>query len=305
MDVLNGVFRLQQTDQLHQTRTAAIHSILNTNGSREHLALGDQALAYALAHHYLEGAEQAARSGNLDEFHWYKETIVEPPATWFEPTARGRKLAQSPTPEDMQQSPLADAPYYVVGPRTTRAPRHTIDLVTAALNIAASAGFGDLVDNHAPIICLLRSKAPTDTLDSWTISRLPGTIFLDHINDPTVLARDIVHEAGHNWLNDALAATEIAIHDSRTYYSPWKRTPRPAFGFLHACWSFPLTMLFTATAGHLAPGPVEVMLQQYLEQQQRKLSVTAADHADALQLVDNASVRDRLRAVYAAATVLG
>ena len=48
--------------------------------------------------------------------------------------------------------------------------------------------------------------------DSWTISRLSGIVFTDHIADPLILARDLIHEAGHVWLKD-LAQGEGPIHE--------------------------------------------------------------------------------------------
>jgi len=154
------------------------------------------------------------------------------------------------------------------------------------------------------VVCLLRHGKLGDTLNSWSISRLPGTVFCDHVGDPVVLARDLIHEGGHNWLNDALAATGSSISDSEQFFSPWKRTMRPAFGFLHACWAFPLTMIFAARAAGQAVGDVRRFLASYLGQQRGLLADTADSHCRALCLVADPGIRQRLAAVYRAASAL-
>jgi HEXXH motif-containing protein len=80
-----------------------------------------------------------------------------------------------------------------------------------------------------------------DILHSWSITRRPGTVFSDFTDESAVLGRELVHEAGHHWLNDALSATSSTIPAEVTFHSPWRGTMRPVFEFLHACWAFPLT----------------------------------------------------------------
>ena len=118
-----------------------------------------------------------------------------------------------------------------------------LDLSAQAFTVGAEAGFAELLAGHAVVVCLLRGKSLGDPLHSWTITRLPGTIFCDYTSHPAVLARDLIHEAGHNWLNDALTATQNVISEETKFFSPWKQAMRPAYGFIHACWAFPLTML--------------------------------------------------------------
>ncbi len=294
---LDTVFDFSCITDLHRARSRTIHDLLGGTAAD----LDRPAMAYAVAHHCLEGAEHAARADGRDRFGWYRSAITHPPATWFESTSRGPKIIQAPTRGYMHLSPIAETPYYLLGPETQPGPTELATLTSEALDIAAEHGFGRLVDNHAPIVCLLEAKNPDDTLNSWTISRLPGTVFLDHTDDPYILARDIIHEAGHNWLNDALAATSTTISDDATFYSPWKNTERPAFGFLHACLAFPLTMLFATTAATAAPKSSQQVLSTYLAQQRDKLATTTDSHHQALRLVTNGELQDRLRAIHAAA----
>ncbi|NKY31284.1 aKG-HExxH-type peptide beta-hydroxylase [Nocardia gamkensis] len=294
MDELAMVFRFDRIADLHRTRTRSIRSVLS--GAPEQTSDGT-ALEYALAHHFLEGAELAARGGDRDTLAWYRTYITAPPPHWSVPTNLGPRITQSPEPATLRRSPIAETPYHLLGPDTESAPPSALALATSAFDVATEFGFGDLVAQHAPIVCLLIERSLEDALNSWTITRLPGTVFLDHVGEPTILARDLIHEAGHNWLNDALTATGITIDDEHSYHSPWKNTQRPTFGYLHSCWAFPLTMIFAARASAHAIEQVRTVLTAYLAQHRDKLATTTHDHNQALTAVTDPDLRERLRAV--------
>ena len=281
---------------LHRSRIAKIHSV--THPTAPPLPTGDASLDYCLAHHALEGAETAARSDDPDRFDWYSANPDVGATGKLTPTAVGPRVVISPDLTRLPRSPISETPYYVLSPDTDQAPLRLRSLAASAYSTAAGHGFADLLAAHAVVLCLLRAKQLGDTLDSWTITRLPGTVFLDHVGDPVVLARDLIHEAGHNWLNDALTATRCRIGDDEHYYSPWKQTARPAFGFLHACWAFPLTMIYTSRVLDRTSGNLHRFLAAYLDQQSTLLADTTDDHARALRLVSDDGLRARLRAVH-------
>ncbi|MBY8862382.1 hypothetical protein K7711_38330 [Nocardia sp. CA2R105] len=297
MDELTGIFRYQRTTDLHRARARSICTVLSGLDARDRSETATSAMDYALAHHFLEGVELAARSGDGDTLSWYRTHPTSIPPHWFTPTPIGPTIVQCPDPTTLLRSPLADTPYHLLGPSTEPASSRAAELVATAFDIAAEHGFGDLIANHSPIVCLLIERRLDEPLNSWAISRLPGTVFLDHVGDPTILARDLVHEAGHNWLNDALAAAGIGLDDGKTWNSPWKNTHRPTFGFLHSCWAFPLTMLFAARA----IGRVPEVLATYLAQHRQKLATTDADHDCALAAITDIELRERLRMVHALA----
>ncbi|MCM6774508.1 HEXXH motif-containing putative peptide modification protein [Nocardia sp. CDC159] len=303
MNDLAAAFHFPQITELHRTRIHTTCTLLKASAPSP-LDLVHPALTYALTHHCLEGAEHAARQSDSQRFCWYRTALSQPPGSWFEPTPHGLIVIQAPPSNQMLRSTLSETPYYLLGPDTQPAPPELTDLVTAALDMAHQCGFGGLVGGHAPIVCLLKGKEPTDTFDSWTLSRLPGTVFLDYTTDPYLLARDIIHEAGHNWLNDALNATGAVIRDTARYFSPWKQATRPAFGFLHACWAFPLTMLFGAAVCNKSETPPATRhrLTTYLRQQRSKLRATTIDHQHALTLIEDRELRDRLREIHRAAS---
>ncbi|GAA2484217.1 hypothetical protein GCM10010406_20610 [Streptomyces thermolineatus] len=303
MDTLADLFAFPPINRLHHDRTRRIHAVIRPRVLRSQSDIGPAA-DYCLAHHSLEGAEAAAHAEDTATFDWYTTHLDVGAVTNSTPTSVGRRVVVAPEPAGLPRSAISETPYYVLGPGTQSAPPCLGDLAADAYETAAEAGFGELLAAHAVVLCLLRSKKLGDTLDSWTISRLPGTVFMDHVGDPVVLARDLIHEAGHNWLNDALTATGCKLDDDAQFHSPWKQAMRPAFGFLHACWAFPLTMLFTVQALEDSTGDLHRFLAAYLDQQRSFLVSTPADHTRALELISDDGLRARLAAAYEQALAL-
>ncbi len=303
MDELATMFTLDRIQRLHESRTRKIYALLRADDHRMlRMPEAEQnGLGYAVAHHFLEGAEASARACDQDAFSWYRTSVAADHTAWYTTTTVGPRIILSPDLSSLPRSEISETPYILLGPNTTAPAVELRDLTTVAFATAAKTGFAALVAGHAAVVCLLRHKQFGDTLNSWTISRLPGTIFTDHIDDPAVLARDIIHEAGHNWLNDALAACDVKISTDAEFFSPWKKTTRPAFGFLHACWAFPLTMLYSARSLDRVSGAVRTFLTAYLAQQRELLTTTTDDHARALTLISNDDLRHRLYSVHRAA----
>ncbi|MFG3552661.1 aKG-HExxH-type peptide beta-hydroxylase [Streptomyces sp. NPDC047725] len=264
-------------------RTSRIAAVL---GNR----LGSSALDYAVAHHLLEGAEHAARARDADRLAWYRRTTVQD----LTHLSAGPHIVLSPPPADLLHSEISETAYYLVGPDSSPAPAEAHGLVRAALTSATEHGFGTLLTQHAPVICLLNRHRLDETLHSWALTRLPGSVFTDYTAHPEVLARDLIHEAAHNWLNDALAAHDVHLPADVTFFSPWRGTPRPAYGFLHACWAFSLTVLYTRQARCSATGAAVPFLDAHLRQQEGRFASVLDSLAEALSYVPTEAIRDRI-----------
>ncbi|MCP2337544.1 aKG-HExxH-type peptide beta-hydroxylase [Actinomadura rupiterrae] len=291
MDDLAQIFRHPPILRTHRSRAARIHQVLQLDAPP--VARRNAGFTYAVAHHLLEGAEHAARSGDDILFTWYRESALH----FTDRLASGDRIVLAPRPHEFVQSDISQTPYVLLNPDTNAADERLRDLVAAAAALGTRTGFGGLLGPHAPIVCLLHEKAMTSTFDSWTVSRLPGTLFTDYSTEPAVLTRDLIHEAGHNWLNDALAADGIKLDDAPAFPSPWKQSDRPAFGFLHACWAFPLTMIYCARILPTVQPPVHAFLAAYLSQQNALLQTAVPDHQEALKLIPQGPLRERLRTV--------
>lgn len=305
MDEIATVFDVDRIKRMHASRSQTIRSLLDPEAAaQKDVSTRPSALDYAILHHFLEGAELAARATEHDRFSWYRTNAEANHPEWFTETACGPRVLLSPNLATLPRSAISETPYVLLGPDTRPASAPLRELCAAAFATATDTAFGELLTGHAAVVCLLRNKELGDTLDSWTISRLPGTVFVDHVNEPAVLARDLIHEAGHNWLNDALASCGVKIPAEAKFFSPWKKTARPAFGFIHACWAFPLTMIYTARALDRTSGNIRGFLRAYLSQQRELLQTTAGDHARALDLITDDELRHRLDLVHRSARTL-
>lgn len=106
------------------------------------------------------------------------------------------------------------------------------------------SGYEELLNISLEAIIIIDKSLTKDTTNSYTIKNFPLTIYTDYLDDELLLAENIIHEAGHNFLNELLEAYKIKIDNSVTIFSPWKEKERPLFGFLHAVWSFSIVTNF-------------------------------------------------------------
>jgi hypothetical protein len=276
-----------------QQRLTAISSVLDIYPTDTSLPL-----AYALATHQLEGAERAARQHDEPTMNWYRHQACHAFTSLTISTDTGARVVVAPPADQMITGPHSETPYYILSPASGLAPEPTNDLVRAALINASRAGLADLVHAHAAVICLTGERRINQTLRSFAITRLPSTVFTDHTSDPAVLGRDIVHEAAHNWLNDALTTLNVTLPEDRSYFSPWRSAQRPAFGFLHACFAFPMTLIYAIEALASATGPAATLLNDYIHQQRTHLKNAEPDFRQAVELVTDRDLRRRMTNVY-------
>ncbi|MFF4531644.1 HEXXH motif-containing putative peptide modification protein [Streptomyces sp. NPDC001407] len=284
----------------HQTRrTATIRHALDPNRPYDPPPSGHPiAVDYAVAHHFLEGGHDAAQRRDADALAWHRSGFSHGCTHLTRSTVVGPRIVIAPPADDMVRSPRSETPYYVLGPRSRPAPEALGVLVARAFAHVDETGLGPLVAAHAAVVCLTGQRRPEQLMRNFSITNLPATLFTDHLGDPAVLGRELVHEAAHNWLNDALAALDLTIPSDQSFFSPWRGTHRPAFGFLHACFAFPLTMIYAARALPTATGTAHTVLADHLHQHQAHLAAVTQDFPQALNLVRNTGLRDRLETVF-------
>jgi HEXXH motif-containing protein len=64
-----------------------------------------------------------------------------------------------------------------------------------------------------------------------------GIVYTDWSENPLYYAESIFHEAAHSPFNYHFQQYQFEV-DGTEYWSPWRRTNRPAFGILHGAWAF-------------------------------------------------------------------
>jgi HEXXH motif-containing protein len=88
------------------------------------------------------------------------------------------------------------------------------------------------------IAIILNERERAEAHNSYTLSGLPATIYLDLSASPVRMAESILHESVHCWFNEALAALGEKLAPEVRVYSPWKSAERPVANFLHAVMAF-------------------------------------------------------------------
>ncbi|MBC8091188.1 MAG: HEXXH motif domain-containing protein [Pseudonocardia sp.] len=284
---IDDILDLEPITVAQHRRTQEIHAVLDPSCARPHSGSpSESALTYTLAHHFLEGARAAAQHRNPTELAWYRTTHHHDLTHLALPAPNGSTLVIAPNRGELLRSSLSDTAYYLINQSTRFADGRLRRLVADAITFAGQAGFSRLIGRHGSVICLLRQREPRQTLHSWSISRLPGTIYTEHCNDPWILARDLIHEAGHHWLNNALTATNTNIPDTVSYFSPWRDAQRPAYAFIHACWAFSLTILYTTRIlSTVNIHTTRDLLNRYLTEQHLLLHDAATNIEPALDLL--------------------
>jgi hypothetical protein len=103
------------------------------------------------------------------------------------------------------------------------------------------------------VVVTLDPRGRRETTHSYTLKALPGTIFIDTVEDPVRLGEILLHESAHAFLNDVLKAYDVQLDPAARWYSPWKGVKRPAYGLLHAGFAFGVLQKYFEYFAYTAP----------------------------------------------------
>ncbi len=133
-------------------------------------------------------------------------------------------------------------------------------LMDAALELVSATGWRQRVDANVGLVVIIGDVVSGTQICSWTNPTILHTIHQDLIQSRLIMARDLVHEATHLALNNALESLDLKLdRDTPAYYSPWKKVDRPEFGFLHSIASFVTVVDFLESAlAHLSGTEADV-----------------------------------------------
>ncbi len=184
---------------------------------------------------------------------------------------------------------LGDAPAYIVGtPSAVEADDISRRLSEHAFQAAGAAGLQSLFESVG-ILVLVRERAMFGVSNSWTTTALRSTIYSDYVADPVAFGTELVHEAAHLWLNEALVATGNIRQSRARFNSPWKGEPRKAFGFVHATFAFSIVVVYLQWA--LCAPAISRKCRKYLSalaiRETQRLLAVGDDLPGALKLVDS------------------
>jgi 8-oxo-dGTP pyrophosphatase MutT (NUDIX family) len=133
-----------------------------------------------------------------------------------------------------------ESPPYLINPRALAnscSPK-VKNVFTAAVRLISDLNMDQTVTGAFGLVVLLKEKQDLDPSDSYTLSGLPGTVYIDTVPSIFRMGEIVLHEASHNWLNDALASFGVQFPKDKQWWSPWRHRPRPTFGILQGCFVF-------------------------------------------------------------------
>ncbi|MEV0232225.1 HEXXH motif-containing putative peptide modification protein [Nonomuraea sp. NPDC050786] len=120
-------------------------------------------------------------------------------------------------------------------PKATRSwlgPEQSAEL-QAAVDLLADVGMLEWVNASCGVVVWTTRSPLRGTSISYTLRSLEGTIVTDWPDDPVRLAENLLHEATHTWLNEAVRVLGESLQGP-DLFSPWKQRMRPALGIAHS-----------------------------------------------------------------------
>ncbi|MGI5151694.1 aKG-HExxH-type peptide beta-hydroxylase [Plantactinospora sp. CA-294935] len=192
---------------------------------------------YALLHHFTYAITAAVRERRLDDARdltqrW--ETASTASGTSLLPGHDVRVVAADDcerSDDDRYESPL----FLHLDPASRTVPSAPWSGAGEAIQ---RAGLDHFITSVTGVVVTLQVRGRRDTTQSYALKALPGTIFIDVVQDPVRLGELILHESAHTLLNEIFAACGVDLDPEARWYSPWKQAYRPAYGLLHAGFAF-------------------------------------------------------------------
>lgn len=174
------------------------------------------------------------------------------------------------------------------------------DLLGRAVQVLESTGCLSCFQDSVGVVAVLGTVTPGAPVATWATGGLPYVVHLHLMPRAELVARDLIHEATHTYLNDWLAARAVRLDPiTPMFWSPWKETKRPLFGFVHSIMAFSVVTAFL-TAVMATGGPDADWLRSFRDAERERLRSCAESVAAAVaQLPDE--LNRRIADVYALA----
>ncbi|MFJ5736192.1 aKG-HExxH-type peptide beta-hydroxylase [Streptomyces microflavus] len=172
------------------------------------------------------------------------------------------------------------------------------DLSPGALGLLeAHRLFGEVVREGAGVVVAGGRIEAMSANNSWTLAELDATIYMDVPESPLRVAEALLHEASHNLLFEVVRSERITLEPERVWYSPWKRSRRPAYGFIHSVYAFSQLVSFWNAVQ--APSEVEERYRRIrLTEEQANLRSIERDARSALALLGRSESGHLVRNAY-------
>jgi hypothetical protein len=282
--------RIDATDKLLKLIASAFP---NSNPERP---LVEGVVGYALAHHAIEGIREGARTANTAVARRAYTALAIVPERQLVTVSHASAIELTRISSEM--------PVWVVSTADVdSAPADIVQLAERASAAVVDAGYGWLVRLALGVVVALHQRRIDEATSSWTVSRLPCTIYTDYYPYGTLLGKDLVHEAAHSWLNDCLTVTCEKLDDSKAeYWSPWKQRNRTAFGIVHSAFAFSCVINYLTWLRDRTSNPdVLTYCEHRLPSERARLAEAASGIELAFKTIAEDPLRSMLQAEFVSA----
>ncbi|MEU5762561.1 HEXXH motif-containing putative peptide modification protein [Nocardia sp. NPDC047648] len=122
------------------------------------------------------------------------------------------------------------------------------ELLGNAMRVLERTGNLQCFRDTVGVVAVLGIATPGAPTATWATGGLPYVVHLHLMPRAELVARDLIHEATHAYLNDWLASRGLRLDPyTPAFWSPWKDTKRPLFGFVHSIMAFSIVTAFLAS----------------------------------------------------------
>ncbi|MBF6335103.1 hypothetical protein IU450_04295 [Nocardia abscessus] len=122
------------------------------------------------------------------------------------------------------------------------------ELLTSAVRVLERTGNLRCFSDTVGVVAVLGIATPGAPTATWATGGLPYVVHLHLMPRAELVARDLIHEATHAYLNDWLASRGLRLDPyTPIFWSPWKDAKRPLFGFVHSIMAFSVVTAFLAS----------------------------------------------------------
>jgi HEXXH motif-containing protein len=119
---------------------------------------------------------------------------------------------------------------------------------------------------------------------SFTLSHVPGLLFVGGSPRLLTVVEALIHEAGHARLHHANEVHPLVPQgQSESFYSPWRADPRPSSGVLHGFYVFALVLLFWIDVLESRGAPLTGEEEKYIRSRVALISVQLREAASVLE----------------------
>ena len=198
-------------------------------------------LEFALLHHTLYEAQQASVAEDEARVElalraW--EAFPEPPSIVLDMSLGAVLVVDSQNCQSTEDDRFDSTPYTINEPTLQSVSEVPREFVYASIEHVTRSNVASYLEAELGVIVILKKLPVGSVTTGYSLTGFPGTVFTDWTENSVRLGESLLHESTHSWLNECISLFGEDLSTEETWYSPWKKCMRPAFGIIHASLAF-------------------------------------------------------------------